>query len=339
MPKFDGSHCIAVATQVGEGTFNATLDGLTTSITAAQGLLLPREDIEVTFAREEEEPAAVAGSFTMPMGAFKRRIVESLKLVVDFCGNRASPGGAPADADFVPITGLDALMHGLGISGSAWGSGVGQLHVYASTNPVSVLLHYNGVRYELLDCRVSGEIEFTAGSPAKGSFEIAVGSIKDVTEAALPTTLTYGVQATVAPPIVEGVAHAWGATRGFETLTLGFEQEIEDVPDSNVATGFVKDKTSRVTKISIEGLYTDDSDEDFADTQAAVNSSGSLSQLSFQVGTNGVTGQPVKAVQIVVPQPVLVSVEKTKLGSKAAENVELEARHDTANAELQIIFR
>ena len=338
MAKFDGSTAVAFATQSAEGTYNTTLDAITTVLVAADGLVLPTEEVKVKFARDEEGPAAVAGSFTKPLGTFKRRTVSSLEVAVQFCGNRSNASNPPVDADFVPITGLNALLQGVGMTGAAWGSGVGQLHVYASPNPISCLLYHNGRRYELLDCRVSGEINFDSGSVPIFKAKVEVGSIKDQTEVGLPTTLTYGVQATVSAPIVESVANLWSTTRGFATLKLSFDQKIDDVPDSNVATGFLKDKTERVTGIDVV-IYTDDADEDFADTQLAVTSSGALAQISFQVGASGTASNPMKAVQIVGAQPVILEVEPVRIGSKAADHITAELRHDTANAELEIRFR
>lgn len=347
MAKFAFETAVAFATQTAEGTYNSTLDGLTTSITAAQGLVLGsasagvRESgLTLGFERVREEKAFLAGSFTRDISDFRKTGVASFTFTMPFTGSRVTVAGAPADADAIPITGLDALLEGMGLTGAAWGSGVGHQYVFATPNPISALVHVSGNRWELLDCRVAGEIKHTAGAVPILTATIAVGSIKNRAKAALPTTLTYGEQSSVSAPKCKAVGFEWPAAddRGFQEVSLQITPSIEEIGDSNATDGTILEVSSRAVRL-VGTLWADDTtDAGYEYDQLIETASGNLDQLSFQVGTAMADTFPAEAYQIVAPKPENAKLDPVNLGTKAAHTVELDLRHDTANSELEINF-
>ena len=348
MSKFDFEVALAFATQTAEGTYNSTLDGITSSITHSQGLVLGsaaagvgESGLSFGLAREGEERAVIGSTLSKPLDDFLRATVPTFQFVMPFCGNRADADATPVDANATPIAGLDALLEGMGLVGAAWGSGVGWRYVYGSPNPISALVYFNGNRMELLDCRVSGKINFPAGGKAILTAEVAVGSIKDHAAGNVPGTTTYGEQETVSSPVVEGVGHGWRDTRGFQDLTLNLTPNVVDVADSNATDGITKDFDGRETTIEAT-LFADDSTDKIYDySQLVETDAANLDQLSFQVGADMVDDTtPAKAVQIVVPKPQLSASEIARLGQKAGSDVNLIARGSgSGNNELEIIFR
>ena len=346
MAKFPFEIAVGFMTETVADTYNATLEAITTSWTAAAGLILgdPESGIgesglSLTIGRSKRDKAFLSGSFTRSLSDFLKAEVPSFEFSFPFCGSRITVPGAPLDIDAVPIVGLSALLNGAGLAGpSVWGAGVGERFVFGSPLPISALIFYNGNRIRLQGCRCALSIEYTPGSIAIATATIEASQVLAPTVAAIPSTLTYGEQASVSAPVVQAVANAWQETRGFEELTLSIEPTFEDFPDSNAPTGTIKEQSDRETKISAR-LFSDDADKGYDLEQILATTSGELDTLTFQVGPNMTTGNPAVAHQVNVPQPELLTTSPQKLGTKAGTEIELAARHTTANFELEIIFR
>lgn len=357
MAKYDFDVAVAFAPQTAEGTYDTTLDAISATLdgdpdATDDGLVLGdpesgirQSGLDFRVGRRRREKAFVGSSFTRPLDDFLAAEVRTFSFSFPFCGNRGTTTATPVDGDFQPLRGIEAILNGAGIVAAAWGSGVGYSCKFGSPNPFSALIYYFGNRLELLDCRCSSlTIDFTPGSIAVATAEIQVGSIKDpaatpVSVVSLPT-LDYGPQATVSAPTIESVANGWSATRGFSTLALTISPSIQDFGDSNATDGIVKEQDDRETTIEAT-LYADDagSGEVYELDQIFQTSSGGLDQLSFQVGTDASGSDPALATQILVPQPMVDETGPDPVGSKAANTVNLIARNDAANDELEIIFR
>ena len=165
MAKFNWDVAVAFGTQSAEGTYNPTLDAIAATLADTDGLVLGDPDsgvrqsgLSLVLGRSRKGRAFIGGSFTRTLSDFLKAEVPTFQFAFPFCGNRVSPGGAPADADAVPIAGINALLVGAGLAGAAWGSGVGHRYVFNPGNPISSLVYFFGNRLELLDCRVALEI-------------------------------------------------------------------------------------------------------------------------------------------------------------------------------------
>lgn len=359
--SFDSAIAFAAAA---EGTYDSVLDGITTVLrgdpdTTDEGLVLGsptagvgETGIDFSIGARLSEKAHVGASYTRPIDDFLAAENPTFSFTFPFCGNRANTHATTVeDADFTPLVGVDAILQGAGLVGAGWGAGVGWSYTPDITTalPFSALLYLSESRYELKDCRTSSlSVAFTPGSIPLATAEIAVGSVKDpasttIASAALPTTLTYGGQASVSAPTVETVAHLWKQTRGFTTLTLNIGQDIEDIPDSNDnATGFVKDATGREITIDATMFIDNTADEDgktYETSQVFATAVGDLDPLSFTVGTAQTsTSSPATAVYISAPTPRLREFKPERVGTKAGGTVSLVARGATAGSELEIRF-
>ena len=354
MAKSDFEVAVAFATQSGEGeaSYDATLDAITDTLVLADGLVLGDADagvrgsgLSLALGRKRKDKAFVGASFTRSLSDFLKAEVRTFTFAMPFCGNRGDATNPIEDADGIPITGLDALLEGMGMQGTAWaGADIGHRYVFASQNPISALVYYFGNRLELADCRVAGSVLFVPGSVPILTAGIEVGSIKDHSLAVLPTTLTYGVQQSESAPVVEGVALVWRTdddprVGGFSTLTLNITPSFATIGDSNAAQGEVKEMEDR--EVSIEGTIFEEPDTDAGHVyeQLTATAIATLDPIDFLVGTAMTADNPVKAVGITMPDPEPDEVTIAALGTKAAHDVKLIGRGASANTELEIIFQ
>lgn len=350
MAKYAQSVAVGFHTQTAEGTMDTGLDAITTPFADTDGLVLGTStglrDSGLTFAwgRSKREKAPISGTFSRSLADFLRAEVRTFDFSAPFCGNRATASGTPADSEFDPIVGLQALLTGLGMQGSNWGSGVGRVWGFSSAAaasiPISSLLYASGMRIEMKDCRVAKAVfQFTAGDIPVLTSSLSVGSLNSTpTEAAIPATITYGVQASQSAPRIVGIGNDWGPTRGFESLTITVDNKIDEVPDSNATDGFFYDPADREVKIEAT-IFKDDSDENMEYTQMILESAGSLEALTFTVGTAATAGSVIKAFSVSIPYPEVDEESFETLGSKAAGKVALIARGSVGNDELTFTFK
>jgi len=357
MAKFAFDVAAAFAPQVAEGTYNANLDAIVATLdgdpdATDDGLLLGdsgsgvgESGLSLSIGRRSRDKAVIGASFTRSLSDFLAAEVRTFSFSWPWGGGlKTTTITTPVDADFLPLTGVHALLNGVGLQAAVWGSGVGYSIVPDNTVfPFSALVYYFGNRLELLDCRCSSlAIKYTPGTIAIATAEIVVGSIKDpsskvITPVALPT-LDYGAQATQSMPTIESIGNAWNATRGFSDLTLTFAPTIDDIPDSNAVDGIVKEPSAM--EIGVEAtLFADDagSGETFELSQALSDAIGDLLPLTFTVGS-AATGAQELALghSVTIADPELDETAMEKLGSKAANTIKLIARSATANGEIEI---
>jgi len=362
MGKYAFDHAVAFATQADEDTYNAGLDAITTDLQGERipggaddddGLILGdpgsgvgESGLSLALGRRSRDKAFLAGGFTRPLSDFLALEGRTFSFAFPFCNHRADVTGTPADADFVPHVGLDALLEGVGMQGAASGT-PGHEYKFDTVNavPISALIYVSGSRLELKSCRVESlAISYVPGSIAIATATIAIGSVQDpsaspVSVAALPTTLDYATQASVSAPTIESVGFGWQATRGFSELTITITPTIEDIPDSNQPDGIIKEVSGRVT--TIEGtLFGDDasSNEVYSLEALLADAVGDLDALSFTVGSAAGASEPALAHSWTFPQPEIDESTFAKLGSKAADTVTLIARHGTVNEEAALEF-
>ncbi len=346
--KFDFEVAVAFGTQTAEGTYNSTLDGISSTLSYTQGLVqgdsqsgIKESGLALGLERGLREKALIGSTFTRNLSDFLRAEVPTFTFAFPFVGNRADADGGPADADGTPIAGIDALLEGAGMVGAAWGSGIGWRYVFGSPSPISALVYLSGMRLELLDCRSSMSIDFTPGSIPIATATLSVGSIKDQSLASLPTP-TWGEQASVSAPVVENIGNEWEDTRGFATGTLAISNSVTEIDDSNAPTGEVVENTGRETTFDATLFASSTVDKGYEYSQLTATAEGTLDQLSFQVGSSMTAGNPAKAVQVVIPNPELTTQAANVLGTKAAYDISVSARGAAAgsgNDELEIYFR
>jgi hypothetical protein len=345
MGEFAADVVVAFDQQDDATTYSSTLDAITTTISAAQGAVIGVsgvgiKDSGLSFGMERGlSEKAYVGGFTRGLSEFLKAKVPTFTFAWPFAGSKSAASTPPVDADATPWTGVDALLAGCGLVGSAWGSGVGWQYVYGSPNPISALVCVNSHRLELHMCRVSHSIAFTPGQVPICTSTVSVGSVKDHSLLAVPTP-DYDTQLSVSSPVAESMGFSWKNSRGFSALTLDLTPTITTIPDSNATDGERQSITDRETKVTAT-VWEDDSgsDEIFPYTQMTAAAIGTLEQMSFLLGDAMTDGNPAEAVGVIIPDPEVIDFEPDVLDTKAASAVTAVAKSASANAELQINFQ
>lgn len=352
MSDFAAEVAVGFLPQTATGTFNTTLAGISTSWTAAQGLLLgdsqqgiKESGLALTLGRGTRDKPFLGSTFTRSLSDFLAAEVATFTFAFPFCGNRATVSGAPADADAQALAGLEAVLQGAGMSGGAWaGASVGYQYVFASgLDPVSALVYVNGNRIQIRDCQCSLSIDLTPGD-----IPICTATIEGTVDAHaagdVPATLTYGEQASVSAPVVEGVAHTWDIARGWSEATLSVTPTFEEIPDSNQTPAIRNRATGRETEWTAT-IFADDAHTEakiYEYTQLINESQAIMDQISFLIGTVMADTLPAEAVGVIMPYPELVEMTPTVLGDQAAYEITTRARGDSGgsgNDELEFNFQ
>lgn len=293
---------IAVGVQTAFGTKNATIAGLTGTIDETDGCVLGDKASGnadsgigipqiVPIVREVDN---VALSFSEKAAAFQRAQVNALSISIPMQGNGELAGAPDAGAAdlFATLPGVEAIYESCGLIGA---DGTSPVEEYtpriAATSPpqryVTIKVWIGPHSFVYVDCIAeTADMVWTPGGSGILTGNYKVGShdptVDFATDLTFPT-VTYGTQASLFAPTVEGVNFTWGPTRGFESLKLSVAQAIVEFGDSNVlTTGKRLAQTGRI--FTLDGvLYSDDSDPDF-EYQKTIGASAPTEDLSFQVG-------------------------------------------------------
>lgn len=350
MAEIDWGIGLAAKVQAATGTPEVFATG--GSLALADGIVLGdagsgigESGIEFALERVEKAIAPVTGSFTAQFPSFTRQDVAKLTITVQAKGSGRTASNPTVDADFAMAThypGLDALLRASGLSGSAWGSGVGHSYVPASAAGCTIKLWVgtstSGVLYVIYDCTAKLTMEITPGDVALWKFEIA-GTVSSVDATITTPSFAYGTVASVSAPVVESAAHSFGisaAARGFSDMSITLDNLIEDVPDSNAVGGVRKRQTGRDVLLTAT-LFADSGDEDYEDSRLAATSA-TTDDLVFVVGSATAISSAAKSWRVNFNNPNVRKNEVAKLGPSVARSIELQATATSANAEFELIF-
>lgn len=277
------------------------------------------------------------GSFTRLPSDFLREAPE-LELGIALKGNGNALSATPTDSEFKPAAGIDALLAAAGLSGAGWAGGNGWIYTPAPVTYCTIKLFVSGLQWTFLDCIVSeATLSWEANGIGTLDATFAIGSVYSHGAQAFPASPNYGNQATLSPPVVRGVGHAWGPVRGFSELEISISNETEDVPDSNASTGVVPAQTARTIEVS-GVVYVDDSQLDFEHGEL-VRTTAPTDPLTFTVGTTAATqGDTINAYRVTVTTPEATEMQLRKLGSSLAWELSLRAVSTAANGEFELLF-
>jgi len=353
---------VAVGVQSALGTINATIrdlnsgDGTGTAgaLTPAEGIVLGdpsvgvgESGIELTFQRDSQAKAKLANFTTQPSN-FLREIIEGLTIGFPLKGNGAVISGAPADAEFTPQAGINALLRGLSLTGAGWGSGIGWAFTPATLAYLTVKVFLGrrasdgiGLAWVFQDCLASGSIEWAGGGIGVVTASLGVGSVADFgggwpdLEELFPT-FEYGTQGSTSAPVVKGAGHAFGATRGFEKFSLKIDNKLQERGNSNAPTGFSQRLSDRVVSASAT-LYSDDADLDF-EAQEILRTTTPTNLMSFRVGTAAGVGATALGYQVRLTTPEVTSLKPVRLDDELGWELDVVGVNGVANGELSLIF-
>lgn len=323
-----GNTALAILPQSGVGVINTTINGLTSSVNTAQGLIVGVGDegegnsgIEMPeHSRVVKELARIGNSPVA--GSFLREVVESLKMTFPLAGARNTASNPTVDGDFDLAThfaGFDAVLKACGLSGAAWGGGAG--HEYTPSGGAtyaSIAFWFGGVLVKYLDALAKVTLKLTPSEQGLVVVEFEVGSVAAWGAQSL-STITPGNQATAAP-IVQGVAHSWGASRPYEEMEITIEPAFEERKDSNASTGLRKAQSAIDIGLKTTVLAAT-ADPDFERDQLILTSAPTADSTQ-QIGTTTVNAGVANAVAIGVNNIEVSKIKPRKLGSYLGFDVE-----------------
>jgi hypothetical protein len=344
MAEFDLNLGVAFGTQSAVGTVNSTVAALSGALSSTNGIVLGDADsgvgnsgITYQTIRNFRDKAYVSGSFTRPPSDFIGERIQAFDFSFPLKGNGATISGSPADSEYTPLAGVDAILKGCGLTGAGWGSGNGWQYTPASATPLTAKIFDSGMYYVFMDLFGSLSISWTPGSIAVATVSF-VGTVSSFGALTFPT-LTYGAQATLSAPSVASVVHSWGMSataRGYSTATTTLDNQLEDVPDSNAVGGIRPRQTGRSITHSAT-VYSDSTDLDYERTEM-VRTTIATEALKFTVGTAAGAAATQNAYYFEIPTPECRSIQPNKLGVARAMDVELVAVGATAASEFILRF-
>jgi len=349
---FDLAIAIGAQSASGEANIDTVVRDAAGSINAAtHGIVLGDVDagtggkgIELELERILAEKATLS-NFTRQAGDFIREGVSTLSVAFRLAGNRNVLSGTPADAEFALDKGIDALLQGLGLVSADWSGGIGKIYTPATAKYLTVKLWAGGgagqpcLAWCWYDCLAQGSVIWTPAGFGILTVELAVGALatSGFTEPTYPM-LDYEEQGSQSAPVVKGVAHAWGATRGFTTFELTFANETEELSDSNSVTGIRPRQTARNIDAATT-LYADGVDLSF-ERDKLIAAGAPVDLMSFTVGSPipSPAGGRANAYRVRLTTPEARKIKPIQLGDKLGWECELAAVSGVANGELELIF-
>lgn len=353
---------IMLRSQAVLGTINPTLDAFNiagASALLSDGLVLGDSEsgeggsgIDFASTRRLREKAIIAGSFTRPGSDFLSEEF-TMDVAWPFSGDRRDTTmTTPLDSDFRHDLGIEGILRACGLQREPWVAGVGDRYFPGNIDGTaaswaSARLLYEGSDYHLRDLLGDLVLTFAPGDVAIAKASL-VGQIDSHVAAVFPVnTPDYGVQASVAAPVVQNVGHLFGHSdtggaadvlRPFSSLELTIANEVEEVPDSNAATGISKLQTGR-TITAKATIIQDSNDSDYFRSKLIKTISGT-DRLFFRVGTPQTLATPLPALayQVTLTNPEVRDLTPKKIGDRQGWEVSLAVLDETANGEMQIIF-
>jgi hypothetical protein len=324
------------------GALTLAADGI---VLGDAGSGIGESGIDFALERIDSAVAPITSSFTAQFPSFVRREVAKLSITVQAKGSGRTSSNPTVDADFDVSThypGLNALLRSAGLTGSAWGTGVGHSYVPASAANITVKIWVGtgtgAVLYIIYDCTAKLTMALTPGEIALWTFEIE-GTLSSHDATVTLPTFAYSTVSTTSAPVLASAAHSFGigaAARGFSDMTITLDNRIEEVPDSNAVGGITKRQTARDVSLSAT-LYADTGDEDYEDTLLAATVA-TTDDVTFVVGAATAISSAAVDWRINFNNPNLKSQEVAKLGPSVARTIELQATATSANAEFELIF-
>ncbi len=316
---------------------NATIAGLTGTLSETDGLVLGDRDSgdaesgigTPTYDSIFRPVAVVPSSYTERQDSFQRSEVNGFSLSFPLQGN-GDTAGAPdvGDADFELLhPGIESIfeMAGLiGANGSApvvnytprHASSTGGFGMDGGTAYGTAKLWHGPLEFVYSDCLIETlDLVFTPGANCIATANVLVGTWDhtDTVDVDAFPTVTYGTQASMAAPVVEGVNFDWGQVRGFENLTISIQNTIEKFGDSNVpVTGQRQAQTAR--KVVVSGtLYVAAADSDFAISNL-IDTNAITTDLSLQLGTPAGASDEINAFLITASKLQAKSIKYNRVG-------------------------
>ncbi len=357
MAKYAPEFAVAFAPEDGSGNFNAALEtAVETSdnVDNSHGLILGAagagqfdSGIDLTVDRVFTDKGRIGGSFTRPISTFIALEASTFTFATDMVGNRIT-GIITDGGDLKPDVGLDALLGSCYLRGA---NGSGNTYEYKSgisgnvANPISGYVWAQGERLKFKGARSTLALAQTPQEIGQAVFTISIGEVLDFVTSGLPTTLSYGLQAQVGAEAIRGVGNQWGVSRGWSDCTFNVAATIDDIPDSNAATGVVKEPSDLEVTLDVT-LYKDDSAPGYeaaelqrsSTTEAPAQTPKAWDAFGWLVGAAASGTTPRLGYSVNFPTPELQSEQPAPQGVSSASTLSLIGRAETAGEEFVLSF-
>lgn len=344
MATFTRQVGIAFGTQSVEGTADATISALAGALDLDDGIILGDSDSGVvgsgvthSFERRFREKGTVSGGFTLLASDFLEEVV-TLSFAFPLAGPRTTTT-TPVDADFEHQKGIKALLAACGLAGSASASNptVGWKYVPASVSIATAKIFDSGFAWVIRDIRGNWSLTQEPGEIGIMTCELS-GIVDSEVNVAFPT-FDYEEQASISAPSVSGVSPSWGLSdeqRGWTTLTISCENQIESIPDSASSTGSSFEQTGREISVSMT-IKDTSTDPDFTRTQL-VRPSAPVASVKATVGTPAGTAESAIAYQWELSLLEIHTFAPDVAGTKAASTLTGRCTGTTDGSEFFLAF-
>jgi len=316
---------IAFGAQTVEGTADATIAGLSGSLTLSDGIVLGDANsgivssgISHSFTRRLNEKPPLSGSFTKQSSDFLEEQI-ALSFALPLSGPRNDTTATPVDGDFVGRVGVEALYRCAGLFGAASGT-PGHQYIPIDVDLITAKLFDSGNYWVIKDIRGDVSINLTPGEIAVATYTLS-GIVDSFGAVAFPT-FDYEELGTVSAPVVASVSPVWGfdpEERGWTSLTIGVSNSIESIPDSASDTGSSFEQTNREITVSMT-IKDTDTDIDFTRTNL-VGTTAPTDDLTATIGDAATGSDPALAVLIEARNLEVRSYTPDVAGTQAASTI------------------
>lgn len=302
MAKLNDQIVVALGTQAGgEGAINATVRdatqiGTTEGGVVALGAYIRTESLKLDLDRIEEPGQDVIGSFTKNRGFRLRSEASALSWDYTLKGSGQTLT-TPVAGEYNLTAMHEALLRGLGV---LRGTPTASQTPYALGAPdfLTIKVWRGAQSWVFQDCKVAElALKLEPGNVVVASPTIVPGAVIHRPADTFPTVISFGLNETTPPPVLQSAAAQIGATvRGFLEGTLTIANDYEDFSDSNLPRGKSFEQVGRT--VTWEGNFYVDStnlNQDFLNLDLTA---APTEELIFQLGINTVTpGQVANALQ------------------------------------------
>lgn len=351
----------AIDVQAAFGTINGTTRDLGSTLTSADGIVKGNKesggdgDSGITipnFERIVREVSKVDASFTESADAFLRTAVNGLSIAYAMQGNGAT-SGVPGASEADPLPGTNAILECSGLIGSAGsaapdedfdprhsGSSGGST-IYA-TIKIWIGDSTTGMSYVFQDC-LCESLAFVSEPDGNciATANFRVGSLAVAAVGVTFPSLDFTTQVSMAAPIVAGATFSvFNQARGFNTLTITVQNEIEEVKDSSVPVTGLRQAQARRQFLVDGTLYVASGDVDAAFTEH-INTSAPTNDLTLQIGTaeSGGGSEIMNAFLFNCNNLEAKDIKYTELGEVVAVEISgAKCTGLTAGSEFKLIF-
>jgi hypothetical protein len=335
--------------QSGYGSVNATIRDFTGAVGLTDGLFLgdptqgiAKSGISLALKNTKADAPIVSSSFTRQFAPRLSTDISKFSIAMPIGGKRTNASGTPVDgdADFSATQpGVYALWRSAGLLGANWGAGVGWALGMTDVLPVTAKVWIgsgsNTVAVVLYDLIADLTLKFDSKKNLIGTWEFSGKYYSHNKGETIPSP-TYGVLASVSPPVILNAAAAWGHTRGGNAMTLKVGNSITTFDDWNSTTGDVSSQEGRIIELDAN-IQVDTTDESY-DVDRLHSDSATTDDFTMQIGAVMTAGNPVNGVRLEFNNPDHSEVEFSEAGGKFFNKLKASASATSANAEASIIF-